>query len=342
MNFKSDNTSGVSPEILQAITEINTGFSASYGTDDVSKKLKARVAEIFECDVEIYMTSTGTASNNLALSALVSPYGSIFCHKKGHINTDECGGTELFTGSAKVIPIGGDGAKIDLHELEQYILAANAMRPHASKPSVINISQVTEYGTVYTLDELAAIGALAQKYSLGFHMDGARFTNALVALGCSPAAMTWKRGVDILSFGATKNGALMSEMVVIFNKKYAQDFDYRHKRVGQLMSKTRFFAVQFLAYLDNDLWLRNARHANAMAAKLVTELSEYKNTKIMYNVQANEIFATMSSDLVKFLWDNHAHFYHWEDDVYRLVTSWVTTEQEINDFIELLKKFYTK
>lgn len=338
MNFKSDNAAGACPEIMNALQAANRGFAASYGADEYSKQLAQKVAQIFEHEVTIYLTSTGTAANCLALSALAPTYGSIYCHPHAHINTDECGAPELFTG-AKLTVIAGASGKIDVQALESQIIFDNDLRPHISKPAAISVTQLTEGGTAYLLEELAAIKACAQRHGLYLHMDGARFANALVTLGCTPADMTWKSGVDVLSFGATKNGAMMAEMVVIFNQKLAQDFDYRHKRAGQLLSKTRFEAAQFLAYFENDLWLNNARHSNAMAQKLAAVLTAIPGVSIDHEVHGNELFVNMPAPLANHLLDHGAHFYSWGPGLYRLVTSWMTTEQEVVEFGTMVAGF---
>ncbi len=331
MNFKSDNAAGVCPEIMAALEAANNGFTASYGADEYSQKLQARMAEIFEHEVAIYLTSTGTAANSLALSAIAPSYGTIYCHAHAHINTDECGAPELFTG-AKLSALGGVGNKIDIGELEQKFTADKSMRPHASKPAAISVTQLTEGGTAYTLDELHAIRDCAIRHGLYMHMDGARFANALVTLGCTPAQMTWQTGIDVLSFGATKNGAMMAEMVVFFNQELARDFDYRHKRAGQLMSKTRFAAAQFLAYLEHDLWLNNARHANAMAKKLAAFLKTVPGVSINHDVQGNELFVHMPQAMADHLLSHGAFFYSWGEGCYRLVTSWATCDDDVERF----------
>lgn len=338
MNFKSDNVFGVSEQIMQALIQANTGTDGSYGTDTLTQELTKRVAEIFEHDVTLYFTNTGTASNSLAVSSLVSPGGALYCHKTAHLITDECGAPEFFSNGSVLISIDGVNGKIDCLQLESHINHVLTMRPHASKPSAISVTQSTEWGTIYTLDELAEIQKYAQKYNLALHMDGARFANALVSLGCSPAQMTWKSGIDVLSFGATKNGALCAEMIVFFNQKYAHDFDYRHKQAGQLMSKTRFFAAQFLAYFENDLWLSNARHANAMAQKLKQIFETHVPGNCVCPVQANEIFINLQEFLVKKLYAHGAQFYNWGGDTYRFVTSCATQEQDINMLGEFLKR----
>jgi len=334
MDFRSDNTTSVAPAIMAALNAVNTGYQSSYGADDYSALVCKKVAQIFEHEVEIYFVATGTAANALALSSMVGSGGIIYCHEQAHINTDESGAPSYFS-HCVLHPVKGAQAKIDTQEIEQHIKYVQKLRPHASMPRGISISQSTEYGTAYSLQELEAIKKLINSYNLYLHMDGARFTNALVALGCSPAEMTWKSGVDVLSFGATKNGAMLAEMIVFFNKDLAKDFDYSIKRAGQLMSKERFIAAQFLAYFENDLWLHSARHANAMALVLMS-CFERANIKVLHTAVCNEIFVEMSCEAAQRLQDKGAQFYHWHDNVYRFVTSFVTTQEEIQAFNSIL------
>lgn len=338
MNFKSDNYAGVCPQIMQALVAANDGYAAAYGADDYSKSLTQKISEIFEHEVTIYLVSTGTAANCLALSAIAPAHGAIYCHTHAHIATDECGAPELFTG-ASLKAIGGIHGKIDVSLLEQKIMLDKDLRPHSSMPAALSVTQQTEGGTVYSLDELAVLTACAKRYGLKVHMDGARFANALVTLGCTPAQATWKLGVDVMSLGATKNGAMMAEMVVLFDQQLAKEFDYKHKRAGQLLSKARFVASQFLAYFEHDLWLKNARHANAMAQKLVGILSTVPGIRVEHDVQGNEIFVMMSQQLAAWLIKHGAQFYPWGEGYYRLVTSWATSSAEIEVFGSVIAQF---
>jgi threonine aldolase len=329
MNFKSDNIVGVHPKIMAAILQANSGTEGSYGNDSYSLALKEKFCEIFETEVAIYLTSTGTAANSLALSALVPPYGGIYCHEHAHINTDEAGAPELFTGGAKLISVPGENGKLDVDYIRNHIEAANSLRPHISKPACISISQATEYGTIYQPDELKEIAELAKFYNLNLHMDGARFANSLVTLGVSPA--TWKSGVDAMSFGATKNGAMAAEAIIFFNPQDAIEFDYYHKRGGQMMSKMRFFACQLLAYLEDDLWLQNATHANSMAVAL-REIFAKHNIEIAYPVEANEVFVRLSPKISEYLYKNGGGFYEWGTPgcgLYRFVTSCFTDQKDL-------------
>jgi threonine aldolase len=338
MNFKSDNVVPASPEILKALMQANHGTEVSYGEDSYSIALQKKLSEIFEKDVQIYLTNTGTAANSLALSALVQPYQTIYCHEESHLNTDESGAPVFFTGGSQFSLCGGANGKLDVNHLNELITTAQSIRPHAQKPGCISVTQATECGTVYSLAELKAIHEVVKNAGIPMHMDGARFTNALVTLGCTPAELTWKAGVDVMSFGATKNGALCAEAVIFFNPKYAEDFDYRHKRAGQLMSKSRFFACQLLAYLDQDLWLKNARHANTMAQKLAGVFGSY-GIEIVYPIESNELFVTLSANTAQKLEQFGCGFYEWgspNSGLYRFVTSFYTKEADINGLEECM------
>jgi threonine aldolase len=338
MNFKSDNYWGVHPSILDAIVAANTGSAGSYGHDTYSEQLQSRMSQIFEKDVSVFLVGTGTVCNSLALAAICPSYGMILCSREAHINTDECNAPSLFTGGSKIAAASSIPSKIDIDFVRTRIAKANGFVPHENPPHAISITQSTELGLVYTLEEMKAIGDLAKQGGLRVHLDGARFANALVALQCTPAEMTWKVGVDILSFGVTKNGGLMGEVVVIFDPVIAKNFEYLHKRAGQLLSKTRFFAAQVLAYLKDDLWLTMARTANEMAKKLADGIKEIPNLKLALPVEANELFVEMPSSLAKALWEQGFEFYEWNDGQYRFVTSWATTEEMVDKFLTAMKE----
>jgi len=340
MNFKSDNIVGIHPQIMESILAANQGSEPSYGNDSYSQRLQEKFSEVFETQVSVYLTSTGTAANSLALSALTPPFGAIYCHDHAHINTDECGAPELFAHGAKLVPIQGLHGKLQAPAIKEHISAARALRPHISYPSTISISQATEFGTIYRLDELQALAELATCYGLNMHMDGARFTNSLVTLGCTPAEASWKAGIDVMSFGATKNGAMAAEAIVFFNQALAQDFDYRHKRGGQLISKARFFACQFLAYFENDLWLKNAQHANKMAL-LLAGIFKSQGYTLAHLVEANELFVQLSKKVAAYLTGKGGGFYEWggpDSGLYRFVTSCFTSEAELDILDSCLKQ----
>ena len=293
MNFASDNTAPVSPEIMAALADANTGHVPSYGADPLTTLLTARARAIFETDLALYPVATGTAANALALSTLVRPYGAVLCYEEAHIATDECGAPEFYMGGAKLVTVPSDTGRITPAQIEAAMTRARDGGVHHVVPEAVSITQATEWGTVYDVDQVAELGQACRRQGLYFHMDGARFANALAHLGCSPAELTWRAGVDALSFGATKNGALAAEAVVFFNPELAVGFERRRKRAGQLWSKLRFLSAQMLSYLEDDLWLRNAAHANAMAQALARGLGAIPGVRLVQDVQANELFVAM-------------------------------------------------
>src|SRR5438477_3528394 len=293
--FASDNTAGICPEVLAALEEANHGEAVSYGDDEWTDRVRELVRDVFETDCDAYLVFNGTAANALALAQLCQPFHSVVCHDHAHIQTDECGAPEFFTRGSKLLLVGGDAGKIDINEADAVIACQPEV--HAHKPRVISITQATESGTVYARDEIAAVAELARKREMFLHMDGARFANAIASLGCSPKEITWKIGVDVLCFGGTKNGAAAGELVIFFKKELSQEFDYRLKQAGQLASKTRFLAAQWLGLLNNDVWLRNARHANMMASKLADRLSADLKINILLPVEANALFVRMPEQL---------------------------------------------
>lgn len=341
MDFRSDNISGIHPNILDAIIQANQKSQSSYGGDTYTKKLKEKCNELFETEVHVFLTSTGTAANCIGLSALVKPYETLCCHEEAHINTDECGAFGLFSGGAKLVSLPGTHGKLHPETLKNYIENAQVHSPHGGKPSAITITQATECGTLYTLEELRQLSEFAKSHRLSLHMDGARFANSLATLNCSPAEATWKAGIDAMTFGATKNGTMAGEAVIIFNKKYAENSDYIQMRAGQLTSKMRFSSCQFLAYLENDLWLNNAKHANTMAQKLL-QLFNHHNLKTKYPVQANELFVTLPQTLAHHLQTHEVKFYNWgnpSENLYRFLTSWSTTNEDLENLGKCLKLF---
>lgn len=339
MNFKSDNVSGIHPKILQAIIEANEGFACSYGHDKYTEELQGTLEKLFEHELVFYFASTGTASNCLALSAICPPYGSIICSDTAHILTDECTAPSSFTAGANLKHRSISPSKLDPSFIDECVSAAAGFSPHAGKPKCVSITQATELGLVYTLDEIKTICGISHKNKLKVHMDGARFANALVVLGCTPAEMSWKAGVDVLTFGATKNGALLGELIIFFNKELGEEFEFIMKKSGQLMSKTRFLANQMIAYLKDDLYLDLAKHANAMMQRLYNGFKDSEKCKPILAPQTNEVFVTLKREDAEKLFAMGAEFYDWEikASLYRFVTSWQTTEQQVDDFIKAIK-----
>jgi threonine aldolase len=337
-NFSSDNVTPACDAIMAALNAANQNLVPSYGADEWTERLRARACEVFERDLVIYPVTTGTAANSLALSQIAPPYGTVYCYEAAHIVTDECGAPEFFTGGAKLSGLPASDGKIKPAQLTHAFEFADEMGVHHVKPAAVSLTQATEWGTVYSLTELASLGEIARSRNLPLHMDGARFANALVHLNCSAADATWRNGVDVLSLGATKNGALCAEAVVFFNPALAADFERRRKRAGHLWSKFRFLSAQLLAYLQDDLWLRNARHANAMAQRLAQGLRPLAGVKILHPVEANEIFVQMPVGMVKSL-ESQFKFYRWplhasdEGIAVRLVSSYVTPATDVDEFI---------
>ena len=327
MNFASDNTSGVHPKVLAALGDVDAGPAMPYGNDAATERACARLAEVFEADCAVYPVATGTAANALTLAAMTPPWGAVYCHADSHINADECGAPELFSGGAKLIPLHGDDGKLTVAALEAAIADWTPGFVHQVQPHVVALTQATEAGTVYTPEEVAAIAELAHAHGLKVQMDGARFANALVTLGCTPAELTWKAGVDALAFGATKNGTMAAEAALFFEPALAQSVPYRRKRGGHLFSKMRYLSAQLEAYLGDDVWLVNAGHANALAARLGEGLAALPGCRLLHPVQANEVFAEVPAALADALQEAGFGFYRWGPaggavTAIRLVASW--------------------
>ncbi len=333
MNFCSDNVAGASPEILEALVTANAGAAMPYGDDTLTQQVAARIQALFETDAEILLMSTGSSANALALATMTPPYGAVYCHPDSHVNVDECGAPEFFTGGAKLVPVGGPQGKIAPDALAATVTGAGVV--HHVQPAAVSITQVTEAGTIYSPDEIRAIAAICREHGLKLHMDGARFANAVEALGCSPAEASHRLGVDALSFGATKNGALCAEAILFFDAALARDAGYRRKRAGHLFSKMRFLAAQWDAYLANDLWRRNARHANAMAARLAAGLSVLPGVKLEHPVEANELFVRMPHAMIEGILAQGFMFYRWEPEgtLVRLVTAFDTDPGAVEAFL---------
>ncbi|HWG80289.1 MAG TPA: low specificity L-threonine aldolase [Stellaceae bacterium] len=339
MNFRSDNVSGIAPEIFAAIAAANSGDAPSYGADPITARVARRFAEIFEREVAVFPVATGTAANALALAAVTPPWGAVYCHEDAHVQTDECGAPEFYAGGAKLIALPGADAKLSPAAVEGRMIEQGVV--HHAQPAAISISQATEAGTLYTPAEVAALGGLARRRALALHMDGARFANAVAALGCAPAEITWRAGVDVLSFGATKNGALAAEAVIFFDPGKAADFAYRRKRGGHLFSKMRFLSAQLDACLADDLWLRNARHANRVAARLADGLGQIAGTRLRYPTQANEVFVELPEKSIRALAQAGFGFYRWGGEsslCLRLVAAFNSRLEDAEAFIALARR----
>ena len=339
LDFSSDNVTPVAPEIMAAIAEANHGTVHSYGDDPWTHRLTELARQVFECDLAIYPVATGTAANALALAGLAAPHAGIYCHESAHIQKDECGAPEFFTGGAKLLAVPGADGRITPQDLAP-VQAAAAMRGvHHVPPAAISISQATESGTVYTREQIGALVEFGRTHDLGLHMDGARFANAVAHLGCTPAEASWKAGVDVLSLGATKNGAMVAEAVIFFDAEQAGAFECRRKRAAQLFSKMRFVSAQLVAYLQDGLWLRHGRNANAMASRLARGLQALPGVRLVHKVEANELFVSLPETAIEALLEDGYSFYRWpappgvEMRMIRLVTAWSTREADVDGFL---------
>ena len=341
MNFASDNVTGAAPEILAAIAAANEGPAMPYGNDPLTKRLAAAFDALFERTVSAFPVATGSAANSLALACMAPPYGAIYCHPESHINMDECGAPELFTGGAKLVLIPGKAGKIAAADFKAALAGAGKGVVHHVQPAAISLTNETEAGTLYRPAEIAEIASIAHEHGLFLHLDGARFANAVAALGVSPAELSWRAGVDALSFGATKNGAIGAEAVVFFEPKIAESFGYRRKRGGHLFSKMRFVSAQLEAYLKDGLWLRLARQANAMAKRLADGLAAIPGVELLFPVEANEIFARIPAAAIEGAFKDGYVFYRWQgerDEKCRFVCAFDSKPQDVDGLLASLRR----
>jgi len=346
MIFASDNWAGAHPKVSAALATHSGGFSRGYGDSDLDRKVAQTFAEIFDHEVAVFFVGTGTAANALSLTLANRPGGVAFCHYASHAIEDEGGAPEYFTGGARLAKVEGRLGRMDPAALQASIDHHPAAFIHAGRPMAVSITQSTEIGTLYSLDDISAISAICRNEGLPLHMDGARFANALVALGTTPAEMTWKRGIDMLSFGATKNGCWCAEAIVLFDEAKATEMAFIHKRAAQLYSKSRFIAAQFDAYFEDGLWLENARHANALAARLAGHIRASRKLRLAWEPQANEVFAVIAKKEQERLAGKGAVFFPWhtphemeiaaDEDICRFVTSFATTADTVDAFGDLI------
>lgn len=339
MSFASDNSAPVHPAIFEALAAANQGASASYGADPWTQRAEALLREVFETECAVLLVPTGTAANAIGLAALVPPWGAVFCHRHAHIAEDEAGAPEFYTGGARLLLLEGRSAK-----LTPEALAAEAGRysrawVHGAQPFAVSLTQASESGAVYAAAEVAALGQACARLGLKLHMDGARFANAVAATGASPAELTWKAGVAMLSLGATKNGAMAAEAILCFDPAAAAALPHLRKRAGQLFSKHRYLGAQMCAYLEGGLWLHLAAHANSMATRLALGL-ERAGCRLVHPVEANEVFATLSAAQAARLEAVGARCYPSPADgpeVRRFVCSWATTPEEVDAALAALQ-----
>lgn len=327
--FASDNTAAICPEAWKALEQANEQYAPSYGDDEWTAAVGERIRQLFEVDCDVYFVFTGTGANALGLAHVCQSFHGVICHERAHIQTDECGAVEFYTRGAKLFLTKTKDGKIDLSETEELI--AQQVELHGHIMHAVSIAQATELGTVYTTDEVEAIGAFTRAHRILLHMDGARFANAVALLACAPKAITWKAGVDVLSFGGTKNGVAVGELVIFFDKMASHDFQYRVKQAGHLGSKMRFLAAPWLGLLNEDIWLKNAQHANEAARTLAQRLRNEAGLANQFPVESNAVFLRLDDQVAQRLHARGWRFYKFvEPDIYRLMCSWSTTEEEIS------------
>ncbi len=335
-HFASDNYAGICPEAWAALAEANAGHAQGYGDDAWTAQAADLIREVFETNCEVFFVFNGTAANSLVLASLCQSYHSILCQELAHVETDECGAPEFFSNGTKVLLIPGADGKIDPAGIERMVRKRSDV--HYPKPRVVSVTQATEVGTVYTPEELRGIGRMAKKHGLNVHMDGARFANAVASLGVPPREITWQAGVDALCFGGTKNGTHVGDAVVFFNRELAEEFDYRCKQAGQLCSKMRFMAAPWVGMLRDGAWLRHARHANEMAARMEEKLRAVSEVKILFPRQANSVFAELPQPVIQGLRERGWMFYTFiGQGGCRLMCAWDTVEQDVDEFVADLK-----
>jgi threonine aldolase len=332
-HFASDNHAGIAPEALRALVDANHHHAPGYGEDAWTERACEVVHEIFETSCQVFFVFNGTAANTLALAALCRSYHAVVVHRRAHTESHECGGPEFFTGGAKLIPVDGPQGKLTPEDIEEAVRRRRGDM-HFPKVRAVSFAQATEHGTVYTVDEVRALAGTARRHGLAVHMDGARFANAIAALGSKPGDVTWRSGVDVLSFGMTKNGLAAGEAVVFFNAELAAEFEYRLKQGGQLASKMRFLAAPFAAMLKDGAWLRHASHANGMARRLGSALAAIPGVRISQPVEANFVYPVLPQPAIDRLREAGWQFYDgYEAGECRLVCSWDTQPEDVDRFV---------
>lgn len=335
--FASDNYSGICPEAWSALEQCNRGHSRGYGEDTWTESVSDKIREIFEIDCEVFFVFNGTAANSLSLASMCQSYHSILCHEYAHVERDECGAPEFFSNGTKVLLLPGANGKIDPASIENEVKRRTDI--HFPKPKAVSVTQATEFGTVYSLDELQAIHEMTRKYGLKLHMDGARFANAVAALGVAPKETTWKAGVDVLCFGGTKNGLGVGDAVIFFNHELAVEFEYRCKQAGQLASKMRFLSAPWLGLLDGDVWLKHARHANEMAELLESEFQKLDEVKLLFPRQVNSVFAELPAKVISAMHERGWIFYNFiGKGGCRFMCSWDTTSEDVLSLVADLRE----
>jgi len=348
MNFASDNWSGAAPEISEALNKHSIGVAMAYGDGELDRRIEQKFADIFEQECAVFFVGTGTAANSLAAAAVAKPGGVVFCQSEAHLAANEGGAPQFLTSGGRMAPVSGQDGKMSASSLAKRIAQFPSHFNHLGQGTLVSITQSTEAGTVYSLDEIGAIGAVANAAGLPLHLDGARFANGLVRLGCSPAEMTWKQGVDMVSFGGTKNGCWCAEALLVFGETMIENFKFHRKRMGHLFSKTRFISAQFEAYLEDDLWLRLAQHSNSIGEKLEEAIRSSNKVRLAWPSQSNQVFFITKRSIGEKMLAQGANFYPFatpetlkgtlmeDEQVYRLVTSFSSTDEDVASFRALL------
>lgn len=329
IDFRSDNTGAAAPQMIEAIATANTGTATGYGGDDWTTALQQRFSDFFETKVRVFPVATGTAANALALASICPPFGAVYCSPIAHIETSEGNATGFFGSGTKLVHVEGPHGKMDPAKLSDALAGAGVGLTHKSQPAAINLTQATDLGAVYRLDEIRALTDIARVHGLKVHMDGARFANAMARLGCSPAEATWKVGVDILSFGVTKNGGVMADAIVVFSPDVAAQLAFHLRRAGQVWSKMRFASAQLMRYIEGGLWLDLARRSNAAAARIASTLAAEPSVRLLAPVEANEIFVEMVPAAMDALEREDIRFFRRGPRMARFVCRWDTTDAEI-------------
>lgn len=346
MHFASDNTGPVHPRVMEALVRANEGYAAPYGAEDLTETVRNGIREMFEApDAAVFLVGTGSSTNSLLLATMVEPFQTVFCGPLAHIHTDECGAPEFFTGGSKLTLTPDSDDKINAPALAAQVAELDIRDEHFVQPGAVSITQLTERGTAYSIDEIGAISEIAKRHRMPLHMDGARFCNAVEALGCSPAEMTWKAGVDAVTFGGTKNGLMGVEAAVLFDPAKSWEFELRRKRAGHLFSKHRYLAAQMAAYLEDDLWRDMARAANTACAELVRGLKQIPEVAFPYEPQGNIVFCTFPRRIHRKLKNAGAEYGMWapldgdadEMVTCRLVTDWSADAANTNRFLEIMR-----
>ena len=340
INFRSDNEAPVASEIMEAIAIANSGTAYSYGGDSITGDISAKFSDLFECEVEVFPVTTGTAANALALGHVTPPYGVIYCTEQAHVLVDECGAAGFYSGGAMMRPLQSADGKIEAAVLASVLASHGSHGDHEAWPSSLTVAQATECGTLYKPEEISGLAEIAKRHDLVFHMDGARFANAVSALGCAPADITWRAGVDILSFGATKNGALAAEAVVIFKPERAVEFGRQRMRGGHLVSKMRYLSAQLLSYIEDDLWLSLANRANRAASQIAEGLSGLTSAEIYYPVEANALFVCLPEHIIKGLSKDGFLFHEWptHPGMVRLMCSYELSHDDVTFFLDAVRR----